>query len=167
MSLGGEEVRAMLRGLGFRTGSQGSLITLATSGVCPGNSGFSSVICTSRSSAMVTWQGEETQRLGRLPLHRTPPPTPGFLSILDIAECGGPQELKTTPGHRERWSGTPSCRARPLGKRAWGRGLRTPLPFSLAIPTPLTTDTFRTPSPILDGNIRVGQQGSSGFPGYI
>ena len=66
MSLGGEEVRAMLRGLGFRTGSQGSLITLATSGVCPGNSGFSSVICTSRSSAMVTWQGEETQRLGRM-----------------------------------------------------------------------------------------------------
>lgn len=55
-------------GLGVR----GSLITLATSGVCPGNSGFSSVICTSCSSAMVAWQGKETSRLERLPLHPHP-----------------------------------------------------------------------------------------------
>ena len=113
---------------------------------------------------MSTEAGMSKDLLGSI---QVPPPTPGFLSTLDTAECGGPQELKTTPGHRERWSGTPSCRARPLGKRAWGRELRTPLPFSLAIQTPLTTDTFRTPSRILDGNIRVGQQGSSGFPGYI
>lgn len=33
-----------------------SPLTLAVSGVCPGNSGFSSVICTSCSSAMVPWQ---------------------------------------------------------------------------------------------------------------
>ena len=34
-------------------------------------------------------------------------------------------------------------------------------------PTPLNTHTSRPLSPVLDGNTRVGQQCSSGVPGYI
>lgn len=120
MSLGREEARALLGGLGFGPGSQGSLITLATSGACPGNSGFSSVICTSRSSAMVTWRGEETQRLGGCLLTACLPQPPA--SSLNTGQCW----VRRAPGAKD-YSRTqrgcpaaPSCRARPLGEEDSG-----------------------------------------------
>lgn len=76
----------MPAGLEFGPSSQGSLITLAISGVCPGNSGFSSVICTSCSSAMVAWQDEETPRLGRWPPH--PPISSTWLRLSTQGNAG-------------------------------------------------------------------------------
>ena len=163
MSPGREEARALLGGLGFGPGSQGSLITLATSGACPGNSGFSSVICTSRSSAMVPWRGEETQRLGGC-LHTTCLPQPPA-SSLNTGQCW----VRRAPGakdysrtQREAVQQPPAAGPGRLGKRT-----QDTTSFQSGHPNTPQHRHLRTPSPILDGNTRVGQQGSSGFPGYI
>lgn len=73
--------------LGPRSQRVSNNLTLAISGVCPGKSGFSSVICTSCSSVMVAWQHqEETPRLGRLPPH--PPISSNTQYLLPLSEQG-------------------------------------------------------------------------------
>lgn len=73
---------------------RGSLTTLATSIVCPGNSGFSSVICTSCSSVMVACKGGNTETWK------------GESIIHTLSDCcskpkGQPQEIITTAAHSQ------------------------------------------------------------------
>ena len=151
----------MPAGLELGPGSRsGGLITLAVSGVCPGNSGFSSVICTSCSSAMVAWQDDETPGSGRWP-------TPA--SSLSPGRCRGQGAPEPKTGPRPaRASPAPSPTSRPrlLGWSAGGRGLRTPCLFrkAIRIAAPQHPHLWTHLCP---GRKPWGRAGAAGFPGYI
>lgn len=132
----------------------GSLITLAISGVCPGNNGFSSVICTSCSSVMVAWQGKETPRLGRLPPHPPISSNSFFLSQNRALQGAGPQELMP-PGHREPL--LTQLHVQAIGEKSCIRGTRTALLFRLNPHCSPNTHTLRhIHPPFLDGNTSCG-----------
>lgn len=147
MNLGRQEVGGCLEFWNSGLGVRGSRITLATSGVCPGNSGFSSVICTSCSSAMVAWQGEETRRLQRLPPHCHTSSNAWLpLSALDKAVCRGPREPRTSPGHTKSLACPQRWNQAAGGEGLWKRNQGTTSP-QIGHPQHPSTPTPPEPPP--------------------